>query len=474
MLAGFRADSRERTVMTRHAVTREAGMVHRCRAPRGLRVAGITLRGGRQVRCRLASGQRSVMASIASCNRSLGMIETHDRRERGRCFVVACVARIRRDQSVQMLSALARCTGERTAVARHAVADKRGVIDGDGHPSGRDVARTALRRRRDMRGRILTGSQCSVMTLVACRQNRCLRMIKRQYLRPLRRVFAMTGMALVAGIESGVVFACLAAGVGAVMTTKAVVHERRVIHRGRNPARGRVTQTAIFGRRNMSWPLRGKPSVGVAHIATLRCCVCLRVIHDDVGTTPSRRPRAHALVAVLAQRGRVDVCNGFGRGANCRWRGVLVTQHAVINDTNYCVRECARNPRRARMADVARCVGWNMVRGLTCSVRNQHGRRCVAGMAGVATGFAHFIVVHGKCRTEARIAMATLASIGRAGVIYRFVISVAPGVAARTDYLSVIDGIRRPKRNEVMARVATVARIDVIWRFTARIASVMA
>lgn len=62
---------------------------------------------------------------------------------------------------------------------------------------------------------------------------------------PLLRRFVVAGFALVAGVQPGVVFAALAAGVYAVVAAQAVIRNRAVVYSGRRPGKGRMTRPAI-------------------------------------------------------------------------------------------------------------------------------------------------------------------------------------------------------------------------------------
>lgn len=104
----------------------------------------------------------------------------------------------------------------------------------------------------------------------------------------------MTRLAGVAGVESGAVLAALAARVRAVVATDAVVDDVGVIDGGRQPRGRRVTQSAVFGGRDVIDLLaRGDDAIvtrGSARDAQIR----LRVIHLYVGFAPRGQPGAGA------------------------------------------------------------------------------------------------------------------------------------------------------------------------------------
>ncbi len=265
-------------------------MIHRRPNPSEHRVTLVARLGRGNVVGGLAGGEHRVVA-IRAQPHPLRVIKRQRRLPlRGR-FVVACLAQVAGVEALTVLPGFAADVEIRARVAAHAIRGDGCVVHRRRLPRRRGVAHATVLRGRDV-VLALAARQRAVVTVRT--QLGGLRVIEGQRRLPLLRKLVMARLAGVAGVETDLVFPGFAAGVGAVVTTNAVVHDVGVIDRRGQPRGRAVAQPTVLGRWNVIRLLaRGDHTVmarGAARHAEIR----LRVIHFDVGFAPGGKTRPRA------------------------------------------------------------------------------------------------------------------------------------------------------------------------------------
>jgi len=127
-------------------------------------------------------------------------------------------------------------------------------------------------------------------------------------------------------------------------------------------------------------------------VAAGTCAQRFGMIKLDERFQPRCQARTHAHVALFAHVGCCQVRRLLLRyGQNA----LRMTQHAVVRDRQFFVREGVRRPRRGGMAQITRRVGGDVAYGLTYHGGQGHHRRGGCDrMAIITTSRHHVIVIH--------------------------------------------------------------------------------
>lgn len=247
-----------------------------------------------------------------------------------------------------------------------------------------------------------------------------------------------------------------AGGRRAVVTTRTCSNNLRVIYpQHRHPGRAAVTRIAQIGGRDMGCRLAHRQSAGTSGTA-----MTADAGSDDLGVIdPDHGDKCRGIVAGLTNIARVVVGRPF---SGCL--RAIVTTEAIANDPS--VIEACTQPRRSRMARIARLSCRRMRSGFACGDRP---------VMAALTSALYLSVVYARRRSPGRNAVAGLTN-GRSGDMSRRLPGGrGPIVTARTHAgdLSMIDARHGNPGREGVAGFAHVAAANVGRRFASRLCPVM-